>query len=143
MKYFLIICIVHTVLSIQAQPKSDKKDRIQAIKVAYITEKINLSSKQSQQFWPLYNEYQNELKQLNQSLRKNQFILEDMTDDELNIFVENKLKTEEQKIALQRTYLQNYKQVLSIRQIVRLYRAETSFKKELLRRAKERRASRD
>jgi hypothetical protein len=129
-------------MSIQAQPKSDKKDRIQAIKVAYITEKINLSSKQSQQFWPLYNEYQNELKQLNQSLRKNQFILEDMTDDELNIFVENKLKTEEQKIALQRTYLQNYKQVLSIRQIVRLYRAETSFKKELLRRAKERRASR-
>ncbi len=141
MKYFLIICILNTVMSIKAQPKSDKKDRIQAIKVAYITEKINLSSKQSQQFWPLYNEYQNELRQLNQSRRKNPFILEDMTDDELNIFVENKLKTEEQKIALQRTYLQNYKQVLSIRQIVRLYRAETSFKKELLRRAKERRAS--
>lgn len=125
-----------------AQTSSDKQDRIQSIKVAYITEEINLTSKQSQQFWPLYNEYHSSLQALNQSLRSSTK-LRDMTDEQISIFIESKLDVEDAKIDLQRKYLKLYKQVLSIRQIARLYRAEIKFKKELLKRAKERRALRN
>lgn len=140
-QFILILLLLLGITNIYAQNPGDREDRIQAVKIAYITEEINLTSRQSQQFWPLYNEYQAAIKSLNQSLRKN-IRLKDMSDAEISAFIENKLTAEEQKIALQRTYLQKYLQVISIRQIARLYRAEQKFKKELLRRAKERRESR-
>ena len=138
----LIFCLYCCSVSMNAQTSRDKQDRIKAIKVAYITEEINLTSQQSQQFWPLYNEYHSSLKVINQSVRTSNR-LRDMTDEQISIFIEKKLNTEEAKIDLQRKYLKMYKEVLSIRQIAQLYRAEIKFKKELLRRAKERRALRD
>ena len=137
----LILFLLLSITNSYAQDSGVREDRIQAVKIAYITEEINLTSRQSQQFWPLYNEYQAAVKSLNQSYRKN-IRLKDMSDAEVTAYIEIKLTVEEQKIALQRTYLQKYLQVISIRQIARLYRAEQKFKKELLRRARERRDSR-
>jgi len=36
----------------------DKEDRIKALKVAMITEKLDLSETEAQNFWPIYNAFQ-------------------------------------------------------------------------------------
>ncbi|MEP4946352.1 MAG: hypothetical protein ABJU26_02325, partial [Flavobacteriaceae bacterium] len=33
-------------------------ERIKTLKVAYITEKISLTSEEAQSFWPVYNDYE-------------------------------------------------------------------------------------
>jgi hypothetical protein len=43
---------------VQAQSGS----RIETLKIAYITNKLNLSSEEAQKFWPIYNNYSLELK---------------------------------------------------------------------------------
>ena len=36
------------------------RDKIKTLKIAYITEKLDLSKKEAQQFWPIYNAFEEE-----------------------------------------------------------------------------------
>ena len=48
----------------QSQPPDGNEDnRVQVIKMAYITQELNLSPQEAQHFWPVYNNYENEIKQ--------------------------------------------------------------------------------
>src|SRR5690606_25925624 len=38
---------------------NDKKEQIKALKVAFFTTELDLSSQESEKFWPLYNAYDN------------------------------------------------------------------------------------
>jgi hypothetical protein len=141
MKRNIIYGLLLFILSInmmQAQERRSKDERIQALKVAFITEELNLTPEQSQGFWPLYNELQAKLKQLKKS-RIKRLDIEKMPDSELEAILENQLKMEEDKVALHRTYTQRFKKVITIRQVIKLTQSEHRFRKELLRRAKERR----
>lgn len=40
-----------------AQDRS-KREKIKTLKVAFITERLNLSTNEAQSFWPLYNDYE-------------------------------------------------------------------------------------
>lgn len=122
----------------QAQERRSKEERIQALKVAFITEELNLTPEQSQGFWPLYNELQGKLKELKKDRIKRPDI-DNMSDAELEKLLENHLKVEEERVALNRAYAQRFKKVITIRQVVKLTQSEHRFRKELLRRAKERR----
>ena len=44
--------------TIQAQ----NGNRLEALKIAYITNKLNLSPEEAQKFWPIYNQYALEIK---------------------------------------------------------------------------------
>jgi polyphosphate kinase len=123
---------------LQAQERRSKEERIHALKVAFITEELNLTPEQSQGFWPLYNELQKKLKELRKS-RIKRLNLDDLSDAELETLLENHLKVEEEKVALNRAYVQKFKKVITIRQVLKLAQSEHRFRKELLQRAKERR----
>jgi hypothetical protein len=141
MKRNIIYGFLLFVLSInitQAQEHRSKEDRIQALKVAFITEELDLTPEQSQGFWPLYNELQGKLKQLKKS-RMKRLDLDKMSDAELETILENYLKAEEEKTVLHRSYTERFKKVITIRQVIKLTQSEHRFRKELLRRAKERR----
>lgn len=141
MKKNIIYGFLLFILSIsisQAQERRSKEERIQALKVAFITEELSLTPEQSQGFWPLYNELQDKLKELKKNRIKRPDI-DNMSDAELEKLLENQLKTEEEKLALNRAYSQRFKKVLTIRQVVKLTQSERRFRKELLQRAKERR----
>ena len=141
MKRNIIYGVLLFILSmnmLQAQENRSKEERIQALKVAFITEELNLTPEQSQGFWPLYNELQGKLRKLKKS-RIKRLDLDEMSDTELEALLEGHLKGEEEKIALHRTYTQRFKKVITIRQIIKLTQSEHRFRKELLRRSKERR----
>jgi Skp family chaperone for outer membrane proteins len=42
-----------------AQPRlKEKKEQIKALKIAYITEELQLTSEEASKFWPLFNAYE-------------------------------------------------------------------------------------
>ncbi|MCB0697691.1 MAG: hypothetical protein KDC07_10020, partial [Chitinophagaceae bacterium] len=56
-----LLTMLLAVTTVIAQPDRDHKhDRIKALKIAYITEKLDLTSEQAQKFWPVYNRYEKE-----------------------------------------------------------------------------------
>lgn len=135
--YGFLLFILSINLS-QAQEHRSKDERIQALKVAFITEELDLTPEQSQGFWPLYNELHAKLHQLKKNRMKG-FDVEGLSDEALEALLEKHLKAEEEKVVLHRRYVERFKKVLTIRQVVKLTQSEHRFRRELLRRAKERR----
>ena len=41
----------------------DDNDRVEVVKMAYMTHELNLTTQEAQNFWPVYNNYVNEIKQ--------------------------------------------------------------------------------
>jgi Spy/CpxP family protein refolding chaperone len=45
-------------------PKKPREEKIKALKIAFITDELNLTSKEAQRFWPVYNKFNETLHQL-------------------------------------------------------------------------------
>ena len=59
MKRFLLFAFLFFAgFTIRAQ----NGNRLEALKIAYITNKLNLSPEEAQKFWPIYNQYALEIK---------------------------------------------------------------------------------
>ena len=65
-KYILILFVILGSFSgIKAQDVNESKaERIQALKIAFITQKLQLTADEAQKFWPVYNQYDNEIRSL-------------------------------------------------------------------------------
>ncbi len=132
---FLALIVITT--SYAQEPRS-KEDRIKAIKIAFITEELALTPEQSKGFWPIYNELQEKLKK-QRGGEKGRPDFDAMSDAELETWLNNHLKAEEERVALSRIYVEKFKKVITVRQIVKLKKAEHDFKRQLLEHSKERR----
>jgi hypothetical protein len=62
-KYTLLLFLLFYGYFCHAQPPGDDGNRIEVIKMAYITRELNLTPQEAQNFWPVYNNYVNEIKQ--------------------------------------------------------------------------------
>jgi hypothetical protein len=122
-----------------AQPggylSKETRERIEAQRVAYITQQLDLTPDEAAKFWPIYNEYKDALKDMRDDFERPDF--ESMTDDEANALIEKHLKQEEHKLALKRTLLTKLSKVVSPTKVVMLQKVEMEFNRELLRKAQE------
>lgn len=110
-----------TSMLLQAQQKGEK---IESIKIAYLSEKLNLDPKTAERFWPLYNQYDDEMRVvIQESKRAN----ENRDADEI-------LDQEQKALDIKRKYSTQFLKVLSNEQLATLYRSEKEFYKMLLRR---------
>ncbi len=111
-----------------AQPKggAQRGERIEALKVAYITQALKLTAEEAQKFWPIFNSYVAELKKAKM----------DNKDDELTF--------QEQALAIKKKYKPEFKKILNDdTRVNTIFKAEGEFrnelKKELQKRMEERR----
>jgi Skp family chaperone for outer membrane proteins len=66
-RFLLLTCFAFTILMGAAQ----NGNRLQALKIAYITKRLDLSPEEAQKFWPIYNQYAEELKRTRQDAIRN------------------------------------------------------------------------
>lgn len=131
-KYILtfVIAVFATTVS-YAQP--GKQDKIEALKVSFITEKVNLTPSEAQGFWPLYNEYNDKVKFARKNFRQlygnvNDFKSDKEADDYLNA----ELKLRQTEVDLQKEYFDKFKKILGAKKTGLLKKAEEEFKKEII-----------
>lgn len=133
-----IICIIFiSILSFPLVAQQKQEDEaIKAAKVAFITEKIGLTVKEAQEFWPLYNEQEakfddlfEEERTISNELKKNISVLSDKDIlEKTNRLIEIKLE----KANLEREYHEKYKPILPIKKLALLYQTDREFRKHLL-----------
>ncbi len=72
-KYLLIIALFLGFTVASMSQDEDKKDggRIEALKIAFLTRKLNLSTEEAQKFWPVYNKYADEIRNVQIEARQN------------------------------------------------------------------------
>ncbi len=112
----------------------ERREKIEAMKVAFLTQQLDLSSREAQQFWPVYNEYQDKLEALRQQRRKDRkaSTSDALSDKDAEALLDQELAFRQQEIDLQKTYYQRFKAVLSVRKTLKLMRSEEEFKRVLL-----------
>jgi Skp family chaperone for outer membrane proteins len=60
-------------------------ERLEALKIAYITKRLDLSPEEAQKFWPIYNQYAEELKRTRQDAVRNSKSEIELDESLLNI----------------------------------------------------------
>ena len=123
---------------LMAQPDGDQ-ERLEAMKVAFITKTLELTVEESQQFWPLYNEYQQDLETIRARTDRAGTDPRSMGEAEAQNYIQKVLEEEEARLDLKKEYYGRLKGVLPATKLARLPYAERSFRKELLNRYKNRR----
>jgi hypothetical protein len=87
---FVICFFWGCTLSSTAQGITPKDGRLDALKIAYITTKLNLSTSEAQKFWPLYNRYMDEIRHVKTKNRD----LDEIAFEESIINIRKKYKSE-------------------------------------------------
>ena len=138
--FSLLIMLTLSALS-YAQPGGrfgEGKARIESYRIAFLTEKLELTPEESQNFWPVYNEMREKLEALRDD-RKDLGEIENMTDQEAETFMRKRFDMDQQRIDLMKTYYGKLRNVLPPRKIVRIKPAEDAFKRQLLQQVRKRR----
>ncbi len=60
-----------SLLFAQEQPDHKEQEKIQALEIAFISRKLNLNENEAQRFWPVYNEYKRDVRQVMLTQRNN------------------------------------------------------------------------
>ena len=120
-----------------AQGKQEKRDRIKALKIAFISEELALTSDEAEKFWPIYNAFEDKQFELQHEKMKSYMnrIETDMgkiSEKEASQLLVQMENTEDELYQLRKKYNQNLKLVLSAQKIVKLHKAEEQFRKDLL-----------
>ncbi len=122
---------------LHAQRAQDKQ-RIKTIKIAFLTERLSLSSEEAEVFWPLYNEYEAEKQRLRQKEKEEiHFKLReqmDFSEKEAKNLLDLYIALEEEQEELDKAFIQQMSKTLSARKTLMLFKAEADFKRQLLQR---------
>ena len=66
MKKLLVALLIGfaPLLSIHAQPEGNNENALESLKIAFLTKQLNLTPEEAQKFWPVYNQYTQELRKM-------------------------------------------------------------------------------
>ena len=117
------------------------KERIEAMKIAFITDRLQLTPEEAKGFWPIYNKMETEMKELRKKYRlsEEEELPADLSEQEAEKRISEVITFREAQVALIKKYQIEFKKIISSKKILLLYRAEEDFKRELIRRIRERR----
>ncbi len=134
--FFAFACLVMAA-NLVAQPMKDRvKERVEAQRIGFITQRVSLTPEESQPFWPIYNEYTDKLKQIRSSTKMDK-TFDEMSDADTEKMIMGQFDKETRIIDLRKEYYQKFKKVISVKKIAKLYRAEQDFKGEMLKQLQE------
>jgi hypothetical protein len=141
MKQFLLMaCLIINASMTFAQPgnpqqgktpeqREARREKMESMKIAHITQKLNLDPKTAEVFWPVYHQYENEMRGVMQEARGMK------QDGQLN--AEQQLMEEQKALDIKKKYTTQFNKILRPEQVTNLFQAEKEFRQMLMKRARE------
>ena len=127
-------------------PQSKKgMQKIDAARIALITERLGLSPDQAEKFWPVYREYNMERKEIRQEFRKARqgVDMQTLTEDQSKQLVQKGMEMKQKELNLEKEYSHRLTEVISTQQLFKLKNAEKDFQQMLLKRIQNQRQRQD
>lgn len=119
------------------RPMGENKEKLKAHKIAFITDRLQLTPAEAEKFWPVYNEHEAAMETMHKDFRKAHDIepedIDAMTDTEANAFIEDHLKHEQQMFDQRKVFMGKLKGVIPSKKILMLMEAEKDFRVEVVR----------
>jgi hypothetical protein len=137
-----VIALFCLPLFVSAQ-QNQRGSEIEAYKITYLKEKLELSPEESRIFWPIYTAWTSEQTALRKERREKMISfrkiteIEDLSDVQVQALITNELNFKQRDLNIERKYYNKLKVSLPIKTVGKYYRAQETFKRELLSRYRE------
>lgn len=135
--YTLLVFFI--TLNMVVAQQHGKRERLKAYKTSYLTDQLDLSSKEAEKFWPVYNAYEKEYFQLKvnkmsemRNLMKEQGGFEELSEDEANQLIIKLSKNEQAILDAKKMLYRKLKNIIPAKKILLLNKAEHDFNRKLL-----------
>ncbi|VXB76083.1 conserved hypothetical protein [Flavobacterium sp. 9R] len=122
----------------QNERLKEKRDQIKAMKVAFLTTELNLTSIEAEKFWPVYNAYDDKQFELRHQKMKtyakklNDGSLDNMSDREALAFLNQIESTDEEQYVIRKKFNSALRNILPPTKILKLRKSEVDFDRKLL-----------
>jgi len=126
-KYLLGLVLMAVSFLPAAAQEPDGGARLQALKIAWLTKKLDLSPDEAQRFWPIYNKYTDEIRAIRQDQKQK---------NTPEIEVEDKI------LGVRKKYNGEFSKALSADKANTFFRSERDFGNEIRKELQERRMNR-
>ena len=112
----------------QADPKAQEK--INSLRIAYLTDKLGLTPEQAEKFWPIYREFAERRKEIRSELRQAAKGIDKNNPDpkKQQELVDLSLKVKQRVLDLEKDYSGRLLKVVTAEQMLRLPNAEAEFR---------------
>lgn len=114
-------------------------EKVRSLKIAYITQELELTAKEAEKFWPVYNEYDKKIRGLerNERMKVRTIIKEsngykNLTDDQASTILNRIYKIERQILDTKKEMDQKLSKIISKKKILRLKHIEREFVRNLM-----------
>ena len=142
-KIILILILFITFNTVQSQ---NRRDKIKEFKIAFITERLNLSTEEAQKFWPIYNAHEEkvesyrrkDLKEVREAMRDG-----NLSESEAQQILDKFMDVQDKLHQANKQLVQDLQNVIPPQKIIALKAAEEGFKKVLVDKLRERRERRN
>ena len=125
------------------EPRMNQK-RMNAAKVAFLTERLNLDTKTAQAFWPIYNEYEAAKDELNKTymftMREEIGIenprrgIDNISQNQAEQLIQITFEKREKEFTLEKEYLKKVASVLTAKQTLIVSQFDAEFRRTLMKR---------
>jgi hypothetical protein len=126
----LCFCLFQQAL-LHAQPGRDK---VEALRVSFISKKLELSTSEYEKFWPAYNEYNDKIKAIRKNLRQSyrKAAGSELSDAEAEELYQLDLRSKQAEVDVHKQYSQKIKDIIGVKKMAKLRIAEEQFKREMI-----------
>jgi len=115
---------------------SQEDDDITSYKIAFITDRLDLSSKQAQVFWPIYNKhnkrYENLKKNTWSPIKDGLNKIDKLSEKEAEKLLEDYRLYKKKRLEYREDYIKELLTVISPKKVMQLKKADYDFNRELL-----------
>lgn len=139
-KLFPILLMLLIALTVNAQQQEDDtepahvdpkaQEKINSLRIAYLTDKLGLTSEQAEKFWPIYREFAQKRQEIRSELREARKGVDKDNPDpkKQQELVDLSLKVKQRVLDLEKEYSSRLLKVVSAEQMLRLPGAEAEFR---------------
>ncbi|WP_022827920.1 hypothetical protein [Flavobacterium antarcticum] len=141
-KHFITVLFLMCTITFYGQ--ENKKEKIKALKIAYITKDLSLSSSEAEKFWPVYNSFDEKqfdlrmvkMRKIRQELKSKP--IENFSDAEANALLNQIDNLEDESYQNKKKLITDLRKIISPVKILKLKQAEDDFNKSLLKQYRKR-----
>lgn len=136
----LALCLLSVAALAQWMPQGDSEqarkgaERINAAKVAFFTQQLDLSVTEAEKFWPVYNEYNKEVEEARAGIRHAMGVMNTpgKSADELKAALKTYVDSQKKEAQLTENYINKLMKMMPAEKVAKVFTAEDQFRMQLL-----------
>jgi len=147
MKKYPVLIVLLLAISLNAFAQGgrfkQKREQIKSLKIAFITDKLQLTSAEAEKFWPLYNTFDEKQQDLRHEKlrsivdRKDEDAIDKLSEKDASNLLLQIESTEDELYQSRKKFMTSLKGVLPSVKIIKLKKAEEDFNRKLLKQYRE------